>query len=150
MTRRVRRSVAASSPFVSVRQTTRRRCDRSVLLLLGPADSGPPEAGRNTLNKPDPSAPSDDQPLANDALADKKTDDEGPISPSSPWKQSAVFRFVGLGTELAGFTLVFAGLGYLMDKFGQNPKPYGTALGALIGFSLGMVRFIQQARKSDD
>ena len=63
--------------------------------------------------------------------------------------QRAVFRFVGLGTELAGFTLVFAGLGYLIDSISQFPKPYGTAFGALLGFALGMARFVMQARQSD-
>ena len=88
--------------------------------------------------------PADEEPV------DEEPVEEDRVSPASPWNQSAVFRFVGLGTELAGFTLVCAGQGYLMDQIGQNPKPYGTALGAMIGFSLGMVRFIQQARNSDD
>jgi hypothetical protein len=57
---------------------------------------------------------------------------------------------VGLGTELAGFTLVFAGFGHLVDWASELPKPYGTALGALIGFSLGMARFIWQVTQSDD
>ena len=88
--------------------------------------------------------PADEEP------ADEEQVEEDGASPASPWNPALVFRFVGLGTELAGFTLVCAGLGYLMDQIGQNPKPYGTALGAMIGFSLGMVRFIQQARNSDD
>ncbi len=114
----------------------------------------PPKLEENTLNKRDPSVRSDD--LAPDdgtgdgEPADGTPVDEEPINPSSAWNPTAVFRFVGLGTELAGFTLVFAGLGYLADRTFQNPKPYGTALGAMIGFSLGMMRFIQQARTSDD
>lgn len=57
-----------------------------------------------------------------------------------------VLRFVGLGTELAGFTLVFAGIGHLLDNGLQTSKPYASALAALVGFTLGMVRFIQQVR----
>ena len=63
--------------------------------------------------------------------------------------RAAVYRFLGLGSELAGFTLVFAGLGYLIDSVSQFPKPYATAGGALIGFVLGMARFIYQVRNSD-
>lgn len=61
-----------------------------------------------------------------------------------------MFRFVGLGTELSGFTLVFAGIGHLIDRSGDYSKPYATALGALIGFSLGMIRFIWQVQQSND
>lgn len=60
---------------------------------------------------------------------------------------STLFRFVGLGMELAGFTLVLAGLGYWVDSNLHLAKPFATALGALIGFTVGMVRFIQQANK---
>jgi F0F1-type ATP synthase assembly protein I len=102
------------------------------------------------LNKRDLSGHGDDQAATEWESADGKPVDEDGASPKASWNQSKVFRFVGMGTELAGFTLVVAGLGYLLDRIGQNPKPYGTALGALIGFSLGMVRFIQQARTSDD
>ena len=59
-----------------------------------------------------------------------------------------MYRFLGLGSELAGFTLIFAGLGYLIDSANQFPKPYATAGGALIGFVLGMARFIYQVRNS--
>ena len=67
---------------------------------------------------------------------------------SLPRNPAAVYRFVGLGMELAGFTLCFAGIGYLMDQLIQFPKPYGTAAGTLIGFALGMIRFIVQVRQN--
>lgn len=54
-------------------------------------------------------------------------------------------RFAGLGMELAGYTLGTAGLGFLFDKYRGNVTPYATALGALIGFTFGMYRFIRQA-----
>ena len=63
--------------------------------------------------------------------------------------RAVVYRFLGLGSELAGFTLVFAGLGHLIDSSGEFPKPYATAGGALIGFALGMARFIYQVRITD-
>ena len=57
-------------------------------------------------------------------------------------------RFIGLGTELAVFTLIFAGLGYVVDSTFQLQKSYATAAGTLVGFTFGMVRFIQQALKA--
>lgn len=65
------------------------------------------------------------------------------------WHHSPVFRFLGLGSELAGFTLVFAGVGYAIDSTRGHSKPYATAFGALIGFTFAMVRFIQQVRRND-
>ena len=79
----------------------------------------------------------DDQASPDGEPTDGKSVDEDGASPKASWNQSKVFRFVGLGTELAGFTLVFAGLGYLIDRIGQNPKPYGTALGALDRIQFG-------------
>lgn len=57
-------------------------------------------------------------------------------------------RFAGLGMELASYTLVIAGFGYWIDSARQHAKPYATAIGALIGFTLGMFRVIQVARKN--
>lgn len=64
---------------------------------------------------------------------------------SRPW-----MRFAGLGMELATFTLVMAGLGYWLDTHRQHATLYGTAAGAFIGFTLGMIRFIRQAMQSMD
>ncbi len=70
--------------------------------------------------------------------------DESPFGgKSKPW-----MRLVGLGTELATFTLVIAGLGYVLDWYRQHETPYGLAGGTLIGFILGMTRFIMQAMQS--
>ncbi len=49
--------------------------------------------------------------------------------------------------ELATYTLIFAGLGYFVDSALQLQKAYATAAGTLVGFTFGMVRFIQQAMK---
>ena len=61
-----------------------------------------------------------------------------------------VLRFAGLGTELAVSTLAIAGIGYFVDSVRGHEKPYATAFGTLIGFTLGMVRFIHQVRKAND
>jgi F0F1-type ATP synthase assembly protein I len=86
--------------------------------------------------------------------SESSRDSDGHGEPSSTRaddvkSRAVVYRFLGLGSELAGFTLVFAGLGYLIDSAGEFPKPYATAGGALIGFVLGMARFIYQVRNSD-
>jgi hypothetical protein len=63
-------------------------------------------------------------------------------------------RFAGAGLELAAFAFVFAWLGYVIDGRLGNQRLIVTALGALIGFSLGLVRFIvfaaQVNRESPD
>ncbi len=61
--------------------------------------------------------------------------------------QSGVLRLAGLGTELAGITLAFMGVGYLVDSVRGHDTGYATALGTLIGFTLGMIRFIREVRK---
>lgn len=61
---------------------------------------------------------------------------------SRPW-----LRLIGLGMELAAFTLVFTAIGYWIDWSRQHDTPYATALLALIGFVLGMVRFIVQSTR---
>ncbi len=43
---------------------------------------------------------------------------------------------------MAAFAFVFAWLGYVIDGWLSNQKLIATAIGALIGFSLGLVRFI--------
>lgn len=65
-------------------------------------------------------------------------------SPShSPRKSTRNWaRFVGAGIELAAFASVFAWIGYVIDGRLGNQKLIATAIGALIGFSLGLVRFI--------
>ena len=70
-------------------------------------------------------------------------DEEPRDGSSQPW-----LRLAGLGMELATFTLVCTGFGYWVDSYRQHATPYGSAAGALIGFALGMIRFVIQARKT--
>ena len=67
---------------------------------------------------------------------------------SRPPVRMISLRFVGLGSELAAYTLVLAGFGYWIDSARQHAKPYAAAIGVLIGFTLGMIRVIQVARKN--
>jgi F0F1-type ATP synthase assembly protein I len=67
---------------------------------------------------------------------------------SRPQIQKIALRFLGLGSELATYTLVLAGCGYWIDSARQHAKPYATAIGTLIGFTFGMIRVIQVARKN--
>lgn len=85
---------------------------------------------------------------------------QGPPEPSSedgsnPQPKTSVtekpwMRFVGLGMELATSTLVVAGLGFAIDHYRDHTTLFGTAFGALVGFAIGMVRFIKQASQSVD
>lgn len=64
--------------------------------------------------------------------------------------RSPVFRLVGLGTELAGFTVVMLGIGYAIDSAFGHATRFATAAGALLGFTLGMVRFIRNVRRLNE
>ncbi len=65
-----------------------------------------------------------------------------------PQTRMIALRFIGLGSELAAYTLVLAGLGFWIDSARQHTKPFATATGALVGFSYGMTRLIRIARKN--
>lgn len=54
-------------------------------------------------------------------------------------------RFAGAGLELAGSTIVLATLGYLLDRKLENSTPIAMALGGLLGFAAGMLRFVRLA-----
>ena len=82
---------------------------------------------------------------------DDRADSQHPADRTSGRRDRVVMlRIAGLGLKLASSTLVFAGIGYLVDSFFQLEKSYAMAGGALIGFALGMIRFIQQALKAAD
>ncbi len=71
---------------------------------------------------------------------------DGPLKPpnqSKPW-----LKMVGLGMELAASTLVMTGIGAWIDSVRQHETPYGAAAGALIGFVMGMTRFVIHASRS--
>jgi hypothetical protein len=54
-------------------------------------------------------------------------------------------RFAGAGLELAGSTIVLATLGYWLDRKLGNATPIAMALGGLLGFAAGMLRFVRLA-----
>lgn len=62
----------------------------------------------------------------------------------------AALRMAGAGLELAGSTLVMAGLGYAIDAARGHATPYAAIAGTLVGFSLGMYRLIAMAMKTPD
>lgn len=83
-----------------------------------------------------------------------KSPPEGDREPSefheSAEQKRSWMRFAGLGMELAGYTVFLGGVGFLFDKHRGHATPYATALGALIGFTWGMYRFIRQASEGSD
>lgn len=64
-----------------------------------------------------------------------------------PAEPPSMMRFAGAGIELAGAVLVTAGVGYLIDLFFELERPWGVAIGAFLGFVIGMVNFIRLAMK---
>mgnify|MGYP001058055238 CR=1 FL=1 len=100
--------------------------------------------------KPDPTAPIDSgqDPTGPEASCDSP-------SAQKPEEEKAKFRHAdrprslavvaGMGFELAGTTVVLAGLGHLVDRYLGGERSVGFAFGGLIGFGLGMFRFIMKA-----
>jgi ATP synthase protein I len=62
-------------------------------------------------------------------------------SSSSPGRAAA-----GAGVEVAGGILLFAGLGYLVDRW-LGTWPWGMITGCLLGLAGGMYLVIQTARR---
>ncbi len=66
---------------------------------------------------------------------------------SAGLKAKTVVRFLGAGLELAGISGLFAVGGWAIDRW-QDSGRTATALGLLIGFSLGMFRFVLMALRA--
>jgi len=54
-------------------------------------------------------------------------------------------RFAGAGMELGGSAIVGAAIGYGLDRYLGNTTLLATALGAILGFTGGLIRFIRLA-----
>lgn len=74
--------------------------------------------------------------------ADRRPTGERPRQTSDRFE---AFRFAGAGLELAGSSIVFAAIGYALDRHLENETMIATALGAIIGFAAGLFRFIRLA-----
>ena len=78
---------------------------------------------------------------------------QGPESARPPDAEStslfqggaSMWRFAGAGMELGGSSLVFAAIGYAVDHYFGNTTLIATALGAVLGFAVGLYRFIRLA-----
>lgn len=71
------------------------------------------------------------------------------------WRKRSMFanrdawRFAGAGLELGGSAIVFAAIGYAIDRQLGNTTMIVTAFGAVIGFAAGMYRFIRMALEAN-
>lgn len=100
-----------------------------------------------------PSVPSAETPHTASRNEEKvETDNHDEVSdPDRPPNQQRgmiprdSLRFAGAGLELAGSTIVLATLGYWLDRKLGNVTPIAMALGGLIGFAAGMLRFVRLA-----
>ena len=101
------------------------------------------------MPQPDPSPPIDSggAPTGPEAsshpLSAEKLKEKAPSRPGDRPRSLAVVA--GMGFELAGTTIASAGIGYLADRYFGGERSIGFALGGLIGFGLGMFRFILKA-----
>jgi F0F1-type ATP synthase assembly protein I len=62
-------------------------------------------------------------------------------------ERQAMMRLASAGFELASFSLLLGGGGYLVDRWLGNITPYFAIAGLLVGFSLGFYRLIILASK---
>lgn len=71
------------------------------------------------------------------------------------WRKRPMFanrdawRFAGAGLELGGSAIVFAAIGYAIDRQMGNTTMVATAFGAVLGFAAGMYRFIRMAMEAN-
>ncbi|TWU26657.1 hypothetical protein Pla52o_05100 [Novipirellula galeiformis] len=91
---------------------------------------------------PEPSVPE-----PNDRATATDDGSSGPVekhhaSVTNAGEGVAWIGFVGLGMELAGVTLLFAGIGYWIDSWRGHVVMYATALSTMVGFGFAMARFI--------
>lgn len=101
----------------------------------------PESVGRPAQRSQATPAGSAAQPPERQRPASRRADGESSTAhDGKPW-----VRFAGLGMELAGSTLVLAGIGHLIDRWRGGADGLGIAIGALVGFSFGMFRLIQLA-----
>ncbi len=59
-------------------------------------------------------------------------------------------RLSGAGLELAAITLVLGAIGAFLDRKLMLEKPLCSAAGGLVGFTLGLIRFIRLASSLSD
>jgi F0F1-type ATP synthase assembly protein I len=89
----------------------------------------------------------DDRPTAT-SQTDQRADD-GLSEAKSPFSVPAgvrdAMRFAGAGMELGGSAIVGAAIGYGVDRYLGNTTLLATALGAILGFTGGLIRFIRLA-----
>jgi len=89
----------------------------------------------------------DDQPP--DSSPSRQQTDDGVAEAKSQFSVPAgvrdAMRFAGAGMELGGSAIVGAAIGYGLDRYLGNTTLLATALGAIFGFTGGLVRFIRLA-----
>ncbi|WP_372725416.1 AtpZ/AtpI family protein [Novipirellula sp.] len=88
---------------------------------------------------------SDDESIPKERMVDKVDVTPGPVAEKNASGGAVWLRFVGLGMELAGITLLFAGIGYWIDAWRNHDQMYATALSTMLGFGLAMTRFVVKA-----
>ncbi len=77
----------------------------------------------------------------------RKARHASPPSDQAVGERQAMMRLASAGFELASFSLLLGGGGYLVDRWLGNITPYVAIAGLLVGFSLGFYRLIILASK---
>lgn len=94
--------------------------------------------------------PFDDRSPTRSDPNDQRSADPADVDPidSSPDASKAPapwVRLTGAGLELAVTAILFGAIGAVVDRLVQTERPVFAAVIGLIGFSVGMVRFIRLA-----
>ncbi|QDV45518.1 Putative F0F1-ATPase subunit [Stieleria neptunia] len=77
--------------------------------------------------------------------SDRRRDRTGEVSGAAKDRAPIWIRLSGAGLELAFITIVFGVIGAAIDRHLQSARPTCSAIGGLLGFTLGMIRFIRLA-----
>ncbi|MCA9140050.1 MAG: AtpZ/AtpI family protein [Planctomycetales bacterium] len=111
---------------------------------------GRPPTGQESRDPDDVRRSAGSQPTSPDQTdrepdAQHAADVQGSGLPSSVPSAPVWVRLTGAGMELAFITIVFGATGAAIDRHFNMARPMYSAFGGLLGFTLGMVRFIRMA-----
>ena len=76
---------------------------------------------------------------------DRRREPTGEVPGTTLGRSPVWIRLSGAGLELAFITVVFGAIGAAIDRHLQSARPICSAIGGLLGFTLGMIRFIRLA-----
>ena len=99
---------------------------------------------------PRPEQPDRKNAEAGESVESGLVDEHGEAAEAQSYETATWVRLSGAGMELALITIAFGAAGALADHQLNLQRPIASAVAGLIGFSLGMIRFIRLATRISD